>query len=99
MGWLADKVRKKLSKVKGKKIQIKFKSSPFKDITFLSASATEQELSAHVNSRINDLVSKAGGPDKFSETDFTIMFIDKLDQHNMVQEHELQDNEGDWETK
>ena len=90
MGWLTDKLKKKLGKRRGKKVILNFKSAPFKDITFLPATATEQELTNHVNSRLNAVVAKAGGAEKFTETDFTIMFIDKLNQHQMAQNYELQ---------
>ena len=111
MGWLTDKLKKKLGKRRGKKVILNFKSAPFKDITFLPATATEQELTNHVNSRLNAVVAKAGGVDKFTETDFTITLIDKLDQHQMVQNYELQKSESkkgeglsgkdsyDWEPK
>ena len=109
MGWLMDKLKNKLKKTQGSKAVTIVTKIPHKDITFLPASVNAAEITTHIENRTQSLMSQAGGEDKYSETDFNIYYINKLADHDMVQEYSLQKEQAkegssafalyDWEPK
>ena len=90
MGWLMDKLKAKLKKRSSSKAVTTVKKVPNRDVTFLPASVSAAEITAHVNARSKALQAQSGGEDKYAETDFSIHFINKLADNDMVQEYVLQ---------
>ena len=86
MGFITDQLRKKLAnKRKKKQLNKIFKKMPLKDITFMPASAAAEDITAHVNNRMQFLIQQVGGLDKFGEGDFSIQYVDKTKGTDIVQ--------------
>lgn len=116
MGFMLDQLRKKLRKKQAAANAAKaFKRIPKKDITFLPASSTSNQITDFVNNRTVALMTLVGGEDKFVEGDFSVEYIDRTSLNDYVKSeaHTLEANESkantgsswnnnseqDWETK
>ncbi|MBC8436829.1 hypothetical protein H8D85_00740 [bacterium] len=86
MGFITDQLRKRLAdRKKSKKLNKSYQKIPKKDITFLPATTAASSITDHVNLRLQALINQVGGIDKFSEGDFTINFIDKTKESDIIQ--------------
>ena len=113
MGFMMDQLREKLKKKQDSNsdnVVKKFKRVPLKDITFISAESTPEDITNYVNSRTQTLINECGGVDRYVDGDFSVKYVDKSSKRDFVKKtvHDVEDykskeagtyDEYDWEAK
>jgi len=87
MGILLDQLRAKLKKKQDQNSAHavkQFKRVPKKDITFLAANSSPEEITTYVNSRTQLLIDQCGGVDRFVDGDFSVKYVDKSNKNDYV---------------